>query len=71
MLRNYNVVLLHCSTFCVNNLGFILKLFLSVLASKQAYRPPSARGKEINFKLHDDEDVPTLVSETACELLCC
>ncbi|XP_054271256.1 eukaryotic translation initiation factor 2A [Macrosteles quadrilineatus] len=34
-------------------------------ASKQAYRPPSARGKEINFKLHDDEDVPTLVSETA------
>ncbi|KAJ9594298.1 hypothetical protein L9F63_014303, partial [Diploptera punctata] len=25
-------------------------------ASKQAYRPPSARGKESNFKLHDDEE---------------
>ena len=25
-------------------------------ASKQAYRPPSARGREINFKLHDDEE---------------
>jgi len=34
-------------------------------ASKQAYRPPSARGREINFKLHDDEDIPTPVSETA------
>ncbi|XP_011505945.1 PREDICTED: eukaryotic translation initiation factor 2A [Ceratosolen solmsi marchali] len=27
-------------------------------ASKQAYRPPSARGKTINFKLHDDVDDP-------------
>lgn len=25
-------------------------------ASKQAYRPPSARGRESNFKLHDDDD---------------
>ncbi|XP_069687776.1 eukaryotic translation initiation factor 2A [Periplaneta americana] len=25
-------------------------------ASKQAYRPPSARGRESNFKLHDDEE---------------
>lgn len=25
-------------------------------ASKEAYRPPSARGKIINFKLHDDDD---------------
>ncbi|KAK7862837.1 hypothetical protein R5R35_000852 [Gryllus longicercus] len=28
-------------------------------ASKQAYRPPSARGREINFKLHDDEELPS------------
>ncbi|XP_046588004.1 eukaryotic translation initiation factor 2A [Neodiprion lecontei] len=27
-------------------------------ASKQAYRPPSARGQIINFKLHDDIDEP-------------
>lgn len=38
-----------------------------IAASKQAYRPPSARGKEINFKLHDDDDTPTLVGETACK----
>ncbi|PSN36308.1 Eukaryotic translation initiation factor 2A [Blattella germanica] len=25
-------------------------------ASKQAYRPPSARGRESNFKLHDDDE---------------
>ncbi|XP_008547291.1 eukaryotic translation initiation factor 2A [Microplitis demolitor] len=25
-------------------------------ASKQVYRPPSARGRTINFKLHDDDD---------------
>lgn len=27
-------------------------------ASKQVYRPPSARGKETNFKLHDDDEPP-------------
>ncbi|XP_011311612.1 eukaryotic translation initiation factor 2A [Fopius arisanus] len=27
-------------------------------ASKQAYRPPSARGQTISFNLHDDEDLP-------------
>lgn len=27
-------------------------------ASKQAYRPPSARNRTINFNLHDDDDVP-------------
>ncbi|XP_015126780.1 eukaryotic translation initiation factor 2A [Diachasma alloeum] len=26
--------------------------------SKQAYRPPSARGQTINFKLHDEDDAP-------------
>lgn len=26
-------------------------------ASKQAYRPPSARNKEITFNLHDDEEL--------------
>ncbi|XP_075236018.1 eukaryotic translation initiation factor 2A isoform X1 [Lycorma delicatula] len=26
------------------------------VASKQAYRPPSARGKESNFKLHDEDE---------------
>ncbi|XP_067013815.1 eukaryotic translation initiation factor 2A [Anabrus simplex] len=30
-------------------------------ASKQAYRPPSARGRESNFKLHDDEEAPSNV----------
>ncbi|XP_063224336.1 eukaryotic translation initiation factor 2A [Bacillus rossius redtenbacheri] len=28
-------------------------------ASKQAYRPPCARGKESNFKLHDDDELPS------------
>nr|CAD7447784.1 unnamed protein product [Timema bartmani] len=28
-------------------------------ASKQVYRPPSARGRESNFKLHDDEELPS------------
>ncbi|XP_033227264.1 eukaryotic translation initiation factor 2A [Belonocnema kinseyi] len=28
-------------------------------ASKQAYRPPSARGHQINFSLHDDDDTPS------------
>ena len=28
-------------------------------ASKQAYRPPSARGRDIKFKLHDDDELPS------------
>lgn len=27
-------------------------------ASKQVYRPPSARNKVITFNLHDDEEAP-------------
>lgn len=42
-------------------------IIINISASKQVYRPPSARGKEINFKLHDDDDVPSAVSETACK----
>ncbi|XP_015602162.1 eukaryotic translation initiation factor 2A isoform X2 [Cephus cinctus] len=33
-------------------------------ASKQAYRPPSARGQTITFKLHDDEDYGSKSSDT-------
>lgn len=40
-------------------------------ASKQAYRPPSARGRESNFKLHDDDE-PASNSRPGgdCEFIC-
>lgn len=50
-------------------------LFMFFTASKQAYRPPSARGKESNFKLHDDDDddIPTIGDSSGNILnkLCC
>ncbi|XP_066588986.1 eukaryotic translation initiation factor 2A [Prorops nasuta] len=38
-------------------------------ASKQAYRPPSARGQTITFKLHDDDEIGTnsISSSAACK----
>lgn len=57
-----------CCLYCGRGLTMYTCVIVNnISASKQAYRPPSARGKEINFKLHDDDDVPSAVSETACK----
>jgi len=37
----------------------IIYIFNNFSASKEAYRPPCARGQNITFKLHDDIEPPS------------